>query len=61
MENFQLANAQSCAFLFQKLLNIWHAKADGYYYAAVIKHFMRLVSHPEVLDAPPEKVEQDVP
>ena len=34
---------------------------DGYYYAAVIKHFMRLVSHPEVLDAPPEKVEQDVP
>jgi len=35
MENFQLANAQSCAFLFQKLLNIWRAKADGYYYAAL--------------------------
>ncbi len=34
---------------------------DGYYYAAVIKHFMRLLSHPEVLDAPPEQVVQDIP
>lgn len=35
MENFQLSNAQSCALLFQKLLNIWHTKTDGYYYAAL--------------------------
>lgn len=34
---------------------------DGYYYAAVIKHFMRILSHPEVLDQPPQVVEQDVP
>lgn len=34
---------------------------DGYYYAAVIKHFMRLLSHPEVLDMPPERVERDIP
>lgn len=34
---------------------------DGFYYAAVIKHFMRVLSHPEVLDFPPEKVEQDIP
>lgn len=34
---------------------------DGYYYAAVIKYFMRILSHPEVLDFPPEKVEQDIP
>ena len=34
---------------------------DGYYYAAVIKHFMRILSHPEVLELPPETVLQDVP
>ncbi len=34
---------------------------DGYYYAAVIKHFMRILSHPEVLDQPPAIVEKDVP
>lgn len=34
---------------------------DGYYYAALIKHFVRILSHPEVLDLPPETVEQDVP
>ncbi|MBR2311191.1 MAG: 2-oxo acid dehydrogenase subunit E2 [Oscillospiraceae bacterium] len=34
---------------------------DGFYYASVIKYFLRLLSHPEVLDRPPEKVEQDIP
>lgn len=34
---------------------------DGYYYAAVIKHFIRILSHPEVLDLPPDVVKQDVP
>ena len=34
---------------------------DGFYYAAVIKHFLRLLSHPTVLDNPPETIEQDIP
>ncbi len=35
MENFQLNNVQRCALLFQTILKIWLAKADGYYYAAL--------------------------
>lgn len=34
---------------------------DGYYYASLIKYFCRLLSHPEVLDNPPETVVQDIP
>lgn len=34
---------------------------DGFYYAEVIKYFLRLLSHPEVLDNPPETVESDIP
>lgn len=34
---------------------------DGYYYASVIKHFLRILSHPEVLDLPPDVVEKDIP
>ena len=34
---------------------------DGFYYASVIKYFLRLLSHPEVLDQPPETVERDIP
>lgn len=34
---------------------------DGFYYASVLKYFLRLLSHPEVLDTPPETVEQDIP
>ena len=34
---------------------------DGFYYAGVIKHFVRLMSHPEVLDTPPAAVEKDIP
>lgn len=34
---------------------------DGYYYASLIKYFCRLLSHPEVLDNPPEEVVQDIP
>lgn len=34
---------------------------DGFYYAAVIKHFMWILKHPDVLDLPPETVEQDIP
>ena len=33
---------------------------DGYYYAALIKHFCRLLAHPEVLDEPPEEVVKDI-
>lgn len=34
---------------------------DGYYYASLIKYFCRLLTHPEVLDNPPEEVVQDIP
>ena len=34
---------------------------DGFYYASVIKYFLRLLSHPEMLDRTPETVEQDIP
>lgn len=33
---------------------------DGFYYAGVIKYFLRVLSHPEVLDTPPETVERDI-
>jgi hypothetical protein len=34
---------------------------DGFYYAAFFKYFKRLVSHPEVLELPPEEVNIDIP
>jgi len=34
---------------------------DGYYYAALIKHFVRIMGHPDVLDTPPAVVEKDIP
>ena len=34
---------------------------DGYHYASIIKYYFRLLAHPEVLDQPPETVEEDVP
>ena len=34
---------------------------DGFYYASVIKYFLRLLSHPDVLDAPPESIGVDIP
>ena len=33
---------------------------DGFYYAAFVKHFVRLLRHPEQFDVPPETVVQDV-
>lgn len=33
---------------------------DGFYYAAFLKYYKRLIAHPEVLLAPPEKVVQDI-
>lgn len=34
---------------------------DGFYYAGVIKYFLRILKHPDVLDDPPETVEKDIP
>lgn len=34
---------------------------DGFYYASAIKYMLRLLRHPEALDAPPEEVRQDIP
>lgn len=34
---------------------------DGYCYAAFFKYFKRLVSHPEVLELPPEEINTDIP
>ncbi len=33
---------------------------DGFYYAAFLKHFKRIIQHPEVLDAPPADVVRDI-
>ena len=33
---------------------------DGYYYASLIKYFLRLLRNPEVLDQPPEEVLKDI-
>ena len=34
---------------------------DGFYYASVIKYFLRLLTRPDVLDDAPETLEQDIP
>lgn len=34
---------------------------DGFYYASVIKYFLRILNHPDVLDNPPDTIEQDIP
>ena len=34
---------------------------DGYYYASVIKYFLRILKHPAVLDEVPEVIEKDIP
>ncbi|MBQ9930365.1 MAG: hypothetical protein IJO72_06270 [Oscillospiraceae bacterium] len=33
---------------------------NGFYYASVIKCFLRLLAHPQMLDMPPETVEKDI-
>ena len=33
---------------------------DGFYYAAFLKHFKRIIHHPEVLDTPPAEVNRDM-
>lgn len=33
---------------------------DGFYYAGAIKYFLRILSHPDVLDNPPDTIEQDI-
>ncbi len=33
---------------------------DGYYYATFFKHFKRILSHPEILDNPPEEIAKDI-
>jgi len=34
---------------------------DGFYYASLIKYFVRILKHPDVLDQPPAVVERDIP
>lgn len=34
---------------------------DGFYYANVIKYFLRILREPDVLDTPPETVNRDIP
>lgn len=41
--------------------NLDDRTCDGFYYAAALKYLMRLISHPELLELPPEQVEQDIP
>ena len=41
--------------------NLDDRTCDGFYYAAALKYLMRLIRHPELLELPPEQVEQDIP
>lgn len=41
--------------------NLDDRTCDGFYYASALKYLMRILSHPELLDLPPEQVEQDIP
>ena len=34
--------------------------ADGFYYAAFLKHYKRILQHPEILNHPPEEVLNDI-
>lgn len=34
---------------------------DGFYYASVIKYFLRLLAHPDMLDTAPEAIVSDIP
>ena len=40
--------------------NVDERICDGFYYASLIKYFLRLLTHPELLDNPPETIEQDI-
>lgn len=42
------------------VLNTDERTVDGFYYAAVLKHFHKLMRHPEQLDAPPEEIVEDI-
>ena len=33
---------------------------DGFYYAAFLKYFKRIIQHPEILDRPPDEVASDI-
>ena len=33
---------------------------DGYYFASALKHLCSILQNPEILDAPPEKVIEDI-
>lgn len=41
--------------------NVDERICDGFYYASVIKYFLRVLAHPEVLDSIPETIERDIP
>ncbi len=34
---------------------------DGHYYAAALKYVKKLLTHPELLENPPEQVVEDIP
>ena len=41
--------------------NLDDRTCDGFYYASALKYLVRILSDPDVLDLPPEQVEQDIP
>lgn len=41
--------------------NVDERICDGFYYASLIRYFLRLLTRPEELDRPPETIEQDIP
>ena len=58
----EIANGQIVTRKYMDLkFNLDERICDGYYYASAIKHFLRILSRPEVLDEPPAVVTQDIP
>ena len=41
--------------------NLDDRTCDGFYYASALKYLMRILGNPDLLDLPPEQVEQDIP
>ena len=42
------------------VLNTDERTVDGFYYAAVLKQFHKIIRHPEQLDNPPEEIVPDI-
>ena len=58
----EIVNGETASKKYMDLkFNLDERICDGYYYAALIKHYIRILNKPDVLDQPPTVVERDIP